>query len=178
MQCLCRPQVTQSEPHLPVLLTQAHLQQLRLDGPEEWLDVAARLSLASQAHAVAKKSKDFEAVLLSYQEVCRLLEQGHREESLEFAEAIDGIASVLADMEKFPEAIEGHTRARELRSRLVGGSSPQVATSLHNLGLVYKLKGDLSEAEEQLTQAVEVRRAQDESSPEYVKSLVALGAPS
>ena len=54
--------------------------------------------------------------------------------------------------------IKQYQKCLDIETRVVGHEHPDVASSKHNLGLVHKEMGKLSEAKQLFTEAAEIRR--------------------
>jgi tetratricopeptide (TPR) repeat protein/tRNA A-37 threonylcarbamoyl transferase component Bud32 len=81
------------------------------------------------------------------------------DEQPEIAAALrDTIGAVYESLGRFPDALPHLRAALRIRRELLGGSHPDVATSLNNLGrLLYEI-GDYEDAEPMLREALEIRR--------------------
>jgi CHAT domain-containing protein/Tfp pilus assembly protein PilF len=77
---------------------------------------------------------------------------------------------------KYAEAIPKAEHALELREAVLGGAAPEVATSLHRLGYLYRLHGEYARAEPLLQRALAIReQALGKHDPEVAQSLNLLG---
>jgi tetratricopeptide (TPR) repeat protein len=76
--------------------------------------------------------------------------------NLLLARAVDGMADLCRAQQRLDEAERFYLRAAALWEPLLGPRQPRLATTLHNLGLVYLESGKLEEAEPTLTRALEI----------------------
>jgi tetratricopeptide (TPR) repeat protein len=78
------------------------------------------------------------------------------ENNLLLARAIDGLAEICSSQERFAEAAALYARAADMWERLLGPRQPRLATTLHNLGLVYRALERREEAEASLRRALAI----------------------
>jgi tetratricopeptide (TPR) repeat protein len=114
-------------------------------------------SLVDQAEQARGEGRLDEAETL-YQRV--LEEAGEPERpSLLLARAVDGLADLCRAEQRLDEAETLYLRAATMWEPLLGADQPRLATTLHNLGLVYLELGKLDEAEPALRRALAIWEA-------------------
>ena len=106
-----------------------------------------------QAADTAVVDGDFTTAETRYLEVIGDAEDPQRANVL-LARALDGLADVRRSQERWPEAEALYLRSAEMWERLLGPDQPRLATTLHNLGVVYLRQGKTQDAETALQRAL------------------------
>ncbi len=68
--------------------------------------------------------------------------------------ALFNLTSVLIQQGRFPEALAMHGEALQIRQRIFGPESIQMAASLYSLGALHRIRGDMEQAEPVLRRAL------------------------
>jgi len=90
-----------------------------------------------------------------YREVVAEIDASERPAML-LARAVDGLGDLCRVQQRFDEAEAYYLRAAELWEPLLGPRQPRLATTLHNLGLVYLEDGRLDAADAPLRRALAI----------------------
>jgi len=112
-----------------------------------------RWRAALEAAGTAVDDGDFTSAEARYLEVIDDAEDPQRANVL-LARAIDGLADVRRAQERWTEAEGLYLRSAEMWERLLGPDQPRLATTLHNLGVVYLHQGKTQDAERALHRAL------------------------
>lgn len=78
------------------------------------------------------------------------------EAGLLVARAVDGLADIYRQQDRFDEARELYARSAAMWERLLGPRQPRLAVTLHNLALVEAARGERGDAEGHLLRAIEI----------------------
>ena len=118
---------------------------VRMEGWREALAEAERLLRAGDAGAAEDQ----------YRGVIDASEASG-EAGLLVARAVDGLADIYRQQERFDEARELYARSAAMWERLLGSRQPRLAVTLHNLALVEAARGERGDAERHLLRAIEI----------------------
>jgi tetratricopeptide (TPR) repeat protein len=98
-------------------------------------------------------------------------------EGPEYAQGLDSLAGMYADMGRLADALRVYLRAMAIWKTLGEPAHPDYALCLYNLGNCYKRMGDLAEAEKCYRRSVEMWKSVHlENHPLYAAGLRGLGA--
>src|SRR5690606_21257191 len=103
------------------------------------------------------------------------LVEGRRHTEAERSIALNSVGLALADLERYDEAEQAYRQALALRRSLDPALTPGgVASIVHNMGLMYRARGDLRQAEASFRDAIRLKRLHQRSRSEYRNSMQSL----
>ena len=124
---------------------------LQAHGPDDLRVGSAHSSLGSALSEI-----DVNGSERHRREALRILELT-APDSIEVADALNGLANCVADRGRFAEAAEVYRRSLRIRETVFGPRHPAVAQSYHNLGYLHLEIGDYEEARTELEHALSIR---------------------
>ena len=154
------------------------LETLAVTMPAARDELAQAYGRLGRVHAL---KGEFEAARARLQHAATLISNRRGEDSLEYAQALNDLASVDFSEGHHAEVARHLTRALGIRDARAADNpnvrlDPDYATNVNNLGLVHFRLGDLQEAESRFRAATELReRIYRNAHPEQAQSLTNLG---
>ena len=135
--------------------------------------VQASRVLSDLSTQLTRAARGQEALAVAQQALSLL--EGRRHAEAEQSIALNSLGLAWAELERYDEAENAYRDALALRRTLDPGQAPGgIASIVHNMGLMYRSKGDLRQAETAFREAIRLKRLHKRSRYEYRNSLQAL----
>jgi tetratricopeptide (TPR) repeat protein len=96
---------------------------------------------------------------VQYRQSLAILETISGPQSADLTPALNGLAEVYFDEQRYTDAESLTRRSASLAEAALGPDHPLVATSLHNLASIYHAQGQYAKAEPLYLRALEIREA-------------------
>jgi len=91
-----------------------------------------------------------------YIQSLEIIEKVYGSEHLKIAEICTDLADVYRKLANYDNALSYAMRASNIGELYLGKEHPDVAEGYNSLGLIYKAKGQLNEAEEIIRRAIDI----------------------